>query len=95
MAMSYLKYGAVADAYPIHVDAIDSMKQRLSEYKKTGNLEFLMDASNFLMIEFMHPAHENPIYEPGDSDKSPGRVVTHGEDRAASNQELKEKASWA
>lgn len=87
MAMSYLKYGKVADAYPIHVDAIDSLTERLRKYRQTGNTEWLIDVANFAMIEFAHPAHDNAHYAPTDSDQSPGRAVTHGS-RQASNAEL-------
>jgi hypothetical protein len=88
MGVSFHKYGKVADAYPIHVDAIDSLMQRLRKYRETGNTEWLMDVANFAMIEFMCPAHDNAHYAPTDSDQSPGRAVTHG-DRLASNAELK------
>lgn len=78
MAMSYFKYGLVADAYPLHVDAIDSLHKRLRKYRKTGNTEWLIDVGNFAAIEFGHPAHENAHYEAKDSEDSPGRAVTHG-----------------
>lgn len=78
MGMSYFRYGAVADAYPHKVDAIQSMHVRLSKYQQTGNADFLMDAANFLMIEFMRPKHPQAHYRPTDSRESPGRVF-HGE----------------
>lgn len=90
MAVSYHKYGAVADAFPIHVDAIDSLTQRLRKYRETGNTEWLMDVANFAMIEFMHPAHDDAHYAPTDSDASPGRAVTHGH-RQDSNAELRSR----
>ncbi len=78
MAMSYHKYGKVADAYPHKVDALQSMQVRLDKYAATGNTEHLMDAANFLMIEFMHPKHPDAHFAPEDSKASPGRVF-HGE----------------
>lgn len=78
MAMSYFKYGAVADAYPKKVDAIGSLKMRLEKYAETGNTEFLIDAANFAMIEFMHPRHPEAFYKPTDSDESPGRAWNSG-----------------
>jgi hypothetical protein len=78
MAVSYCKYGPVAEAYPSRVDAIASLKLRLDKYAKTGNTEWLMDVANFAMIEFMRPRHPKAHYEPTDSKQSPGRVW-HGE----------------
>jgi hypothetical protein len=59
MAMSYFKYGAVADAYPDKVNAIESGQMRIEKYIDTGNTEFLIDAGNFLMIESMHPRRDD------------------------------------
>lgn len=39
-----------------------------------GNTEWLMDAGNFAMIEFMHPSLPNAHFESTDSKSSPGRV---------------------
>jgi len=81
MAISFHKYGAVADAYPHKYDAIGSMRDRLQLYIrgdekkgiKPGNTEYLMDAANFLMIEAMHPRHESAHFEGTDETGSPGR----------------------
>lgn len=74
MAMSFYKYGRVADAYPHKVDALKSLRDRLRKYDETGNTEFLMDAANFAMIEFMHPSLPGAFYQATDADQSPGRV---------------------
>lgn len=76
MAVSYHKYGLVAEAYPDKVDAIESLKKRLDRYAETGNTEWLMDVGNFAMIEFMHPRHARAHYRATDSKESPGRVWT-------------------
>jgi hypothetical protein len=81
MDVSYYKYGAVADAYPHKYGALDSMQERLRWYangnpKKgipAGNREYLVDAANFLMIEFMHPAHPEAHFKGTDEEGSPGR----------------------
>lgn len=78
MAMSFFKYGKIADAYPGKVNAIESLKLRLDKYAETGNTEYLMDAANFAMIEFMRPSHPGAHYTPTDSDGSPGRVGNNG-----------------
>ena len=73
MIVSFYKYGAVRDAYPEKVDAIKSLEKRLSNYKESGNKEWLMDAANFAMIEFMAPRHKNAHFRATESDESPGR----------------------
>jgi hypothetical protein len=75
MDMSFYKYGPVANAYPHKVDAIGSLMQRLRSYAETGNTEYLMDAANFAMIEYMHPRHPNAFFKATDDDGSPGRVA--------------------
>lgn len=77
MAVSFHKYGAVKDAFP-DLDPIGSLQQRLEKYAETGNTEWLMDAANFAMIEFMHPQHPEAHYRGTDSKESPGRVVKGG-----------------
>jgi hypothetical protein len=78
MAVSYCKYGAVAEAYPHRVDAIESLKLRLERYLNDGNTEWLMDVANFAMIEFMHPKHARAHFKATDSDASPGRAWNSG-----------------
>ena len=72
MAMSYHKYGAVKDGYPKKVCALRSMQVRLDKYADDGNLEHLMDAANFIMIEFMCPSEPTAHFTP--TDRSPGRA---------------------
>lgn len=78
MIISYYKYGLIADGFPHKVNAITSLTDRLRKYSETGNTEFLVDAANFAMIEFMHPAHPNAFYAATDSDQSPGRRSKRG-----------------
>ena len=75
MVVSYYKYGFLELAYPEKVDAIGSLMQRLRKYADTGNTEFLIDAANFAMIEFMRPRHPNAHFEPTDDNASPGRIA--------------------
>lgn len=88
MAVSFHKYGPVADAYPHKVSALDSLRKRLDKYRETGNTEWLVDAANFLMIEFMHPSHPDAHFEGTDSGASPGRVTTDGRVTKKSNENL-------
>jgi len=85
MAVSYLKYGPLADGYPDRVDAIASLHQRLDEYARTGNTEALVDAANYCMIEFMHPRHPAAYFAATDSDGSPGRTRVDGSVDAGRN----------
>lgn len=73
MVMSFYKYGLLTEAYPRKVDAVGSMMERVRKYAETGNTEFLVDAANFAMIEFMHPRHPGAFFQPTDDDASPGR----------------------
>lgn len=73
MGISYHKYGPIKKAFPHKVNALESLQLRLREYQNTGNTEFLIDAANFAMIEFMLPAHDTPHFTPTDSTESPGR----------------------
>lgn len=90
MAVSYFKYGKVADAYPHKVNAIESLHKRLDRYLETGNTEWLMDVANFAMIEFMHPAHPEAHFRATDSNESPGRAAydTQFEGTQKDNKEL-------
>jgi hypothetical protein len=78
MEMSYFKYGDVREAYPHKIDAMASLEQRLKKYHETRNTEFLIDAANFCMIEFMLPRVEGAFFAATDSDQSPGRTTTLG-----------------
>lgn len=80
MVTSYHKYGPVAEATT--VDCMSSAWQRMAKYHQTGNTEWLVDAANFLMMEFMkHPDG----FRATDSDESIGRVRVDGEVNAGRN----------
>ncbi len=74
MGVSFFKYGPVSEAYPDKVNALESLRIRLDRYAKDGNTEWLIDAANFAMIEFMHPAHPKAHFRETDSGESPGRA---------------------
>lgn len=89
MCMSFFRYGKVAEGFPDKVNALKSMEKRLEEYHKTGNREFLMDAANFLMIEFMHPKKEDTFYKATDSKESPGRQLNTNVQSTKHNKDLR------
>lgn len=76
MAQGYFKYGHMRSEHERRVDAYGSAKIRLEQYEKTGNLENLMDAANYLMMEFTMPP-EGRFYQP-DAEGSPGFVTQDG-----------------
>ncbi len=88
MAVSYYKYGPVAEGYPEKVNALESLQQRIGFYKETKNIEYLIDAANFAMIEFMHPSYKDAFFEGTDTDRSPGRTSIDGEVSFNRNEEL-------
>lgn len=73
MVVSFYKYGPLAAAYPHKVSAVVSLTDRLRKYAETKNTEYLIDAANFAMIEFMHPSVEGAFFAGTDDDGSPGR----------------------
>ena len=93
MGMSFRKYGPVRDAYPHKVSAIESLRARIEKYEETGNTEWLIDAANFCMIEYMLPAHKRAHFRATDSRESPGRAAyeTDLEGTAASNKQLSDE----
>lgn len=74
MAVSYHKYGKVADAYPDKFDAVADVRARMAKYRETGNKHYLVDAANFAMIEAMHPRRPGAEWGGNDAEDSPGRV---------------------
>lgn len=59
-------------------DCIKSMKMRIKKYKQTKNTEYLMDAANFLMMEFMVPSVRNAFFESTTKQASPGAAMMDG-----------------
>lgn len=76
MLTSYHKYGHVKTARDRGVDFLESSKQRVNKYKQDGNTEWLMDAANYLMMEYMHPSHDAAHFDA--ESRSPGRILTSG-----------------
>lgn len=69
MVTSYYKYGPLKENYEKFrcMDALGNIEKRIQRYKETGNTEFLADAANFAMIEFMYPSIKGAKYIPTDS----------------------------
>ena len=75
MVQSYFKYGPARKNYANgNCNALASMENCIKKYKDTGNTEYLTDAANYLMLEFMYPQHEKAHYKRTSSDDSAGLV---------------------
>jgi hypothetical protein len=60
--VSHAKYGAVAAGFPHKIDALKTLQLQLDMYLETGRLEYLIDAANYAMIEFMHPRRTRFVF---------------------------------
>lgn len=73
--VSYYKYGpARANFSTGNVQAIPTMQKCVDKYNATGNTEYLLDAANYLMFEFMYPQVPGSYFKATDSKESAGIV---------------------
>ena len=73
--VSYHKYGSAAANFKNgYVNALETMMLCVEKYKKTKNTEYLVDAANYLMFEFMYPQIEGARFKATDSSGSAGIV---------------------
>jgi hypothetical protein len=84
MAQGYHKYGSAEKN--LEADWIPTMQLRIEKYIETGNTEWLMDAANYLMCEFMYPRHEEGHFRATESNESPGYVDMSGNVRVTTRQ---------
>lgn len=71
--VSFYKYGSAADNFGMGlVNALESHDLCIKKYQETGNTEYLCDAANYLMFEFMYPHKKNAFFQATDSSKSAG-----------------------
>lgn len=71
--VSYHKYGSAKDNFGEKlVNALESCQLCIDKYKKTGNTEYLCDAANYLMFEFMYPQRSDAYFKATDSGESAG-----------------------
>lgn len=75
VAVSHHKYGSARKNFATgNVDAIETMKLCVQKYQYTGNTEYLVDAANYLMFEFMYPQVKGAYFKATDSKDSAGIV---------------------
>ena len=73
VGVSFFKYGSAADNFGKNlVDAIKTYDLCIQKYQQTGNTEYLLDAANYLMFEFMYPQKENSYFKSTDYQESAG-----------------------
>ena len=77
MAMSYFKYGLSAESIA-KTDPLATALSKIADYQRDGNTEWLMDAANYLMIEFMFPSHPDAHFRVTDGDESKGYMLKDG-----------------
>lgn len=71
--MSFYKYGSARVNFGRgYVNAIKSHDKCMKAYEETGNKEYLLDAMNYLMFEFMYPQKDGAYYRPTESHESAG-----------------------
>lgn len=66
MINSYYKYGEAKKNYGEYkcMQAVENARLRLQAYLDTGNTEYLVDAANFCMLEFMYPTVPGAKFTP-------------------------------
>lgn len=63
VAVSYYKYGSAAQNFGRKlVNALESHDLCIQKYLETGNSEYLCDAANYIMFEFMYPQRKGGAY---------------------------------
>ena len=73
--VSYHKYGPAKINFGDKlVNALDSANMCIEKYRATGNTEYLCDAANYLMFEFMYPQRSDAYFKATDSSESAGHA---------------------
>lgn len=72
---SYHKYGPAKINFGEKlVEAVPTAELCIWKYKQTGNREYLCDAANYLMFEFMYPQLEGSYFKATSDKESAGLV---------------------
>ena len=70
---SFYKYGSAKVNFGGKLaDALETANLCIEKYKATGNTEYLCDAANYLMFEFMYPQRDGAYFKATDSADSAG-----------------------
>ena len=72
---SFYKYGSAKINFGKGlVNAVETAEKCIKKYQDTGNTEYLLDAANYLMFEYMYPQHDNAHFKATESHESAGIV---------------------
>ena len=74
MAFGYHNYGHMRRDENVS-NSLKNVRIRLDKYEETHNTEFLMDASNYCMMEFVKPGFSDAFFRPTTKEESPGAIV--------------------
>jgi hypothetical protein len=74
IATSHFKYGPASIDFPEVCHAIGTALLEIATYYETGNTEYLVDAANYVMLEYMFPSLPEARFSATDSNKSPGHI---------------------
>lgn len=75
MAEKRLEYGPLELRFPVQVNALDTAIDRIQAYVDTGNTAHLIDASNFIMIEFVRSSHPHAHMTPLLPGQTPEQIL--------------------
>lgn len=72
--VSFFKYGLARINFGEGLVKVkNSAEMCIEKYEKTKNKEYLLDAMNYLMFEFMYPSIEGTYFKATDSSESAGK----------------------
>ena len=72
---SFYKYGTAKDNFGMKLtNAVKNHDLCMKKYEETGNTEYLCDAANYLMFEYMYPQHPKAHFRATGSSESAGIV---------------------
>lgn len=74
MCVGYFNYGPMR-RYDVRPNSLKNARIRLRTYEKTRNTEYLMDASNYCMMEFCVPSLSKTYFKETSKMESPGAIV--------------------
>lgn len=74
VAVSFFKYGPLAEAVAARADFLAALRTRLRLYEETGNTEWLVDAANFAMFEHLYPTRRAAHFRATSAEESPGKA---------------------
>ena len=71
--LSFYKYGSAKRNFGERLtNALGNLELCIKKYKDTHNTEYLCDAANYCMFEFMYPQFDDALFKATDSTESAG-----------------------